>query len=147
MNIQKIDLQKFNGQKIGSAPSNLPKNFKLFGVKDESEAPEFTMSQLKSQLEENQSKSFEDGYKKGSEDITQYIEKKLSIKDGETTKDGMFTLKTVECLGSCGTAPMMQCGHKYYENLTTDSVDEIISTLKEQNQAQVYVSNDFFREN
>jgi NADH-quinone oxidoreductase subunit E len=59
----------------------------------------------------------------------------------------MFTLKTVECLGSCGTAPMMQCGHKYYENLTTDSVDEIISTLKEQNQAQVYVSNDFFREN
>jgi hypothetical protein len=42
---------------------------------------------------------------------------------------------------------MMQCGHKYYENLTTDSVDEIISSLKEQNQAQVYVSNDFFREN
>jgi NADH-quinone oxidoreductase subunit E len=84
---------------------------------------------------------------KGSEDITQYIEKKLNIKEGETTKDGMFTLKTVECLGSCGTAPMMQCGHKYYENLTTDSVDEIISTLKEQNQAQVYVSNDFFREN
>jgi NADH-quinone oxidoreductase subunit E len=47
---------------------------------------------------------------RGAEDVVKHIEKKLNIKEGETTKDGMFTLKTVECLGSCGgTAPMLQC--------------------------------------
>src|SRR5690349_19143027 len=50
----------------------------------------------------------------GAEDIIRYIEKKLNIKDGETTADGMFTLKTVECLGSCGTAPMLQCGAEFH---------------------------------
>ncbi|MEO8087355.1 MAG: NAD(P)H-dependent oxidoreductase subunit E [Bacteroidota bacterium] len=63
----------------------------------------------------------------GAEDIVRYIEKKLNIRDGETTKDGMFTLKTVECLASCGTAPMMQIGEKYHENLTTDKVDMILN--------------------
>ncbi|HRH36488.1 MAG TPA: NAD(P)H-dependent oxidoreductase subunit E, partial [Catalimonadaceae bacterium] len=52
----------------------------------------------------------------GAEDIVHHIEKKLGIKEGETTADGMFTLKTVECLGSCGTAPMMQCGAQFHEN-------------------------------
>jgi NADH-quinone oxidoreductase subunit E len=66
---------------------------------------------------------------RGAEDIVEHIEKKLNIKDGETTADGMFTLKTVECLGSCGTAPMLQCGANYYENLTNEKVDELFEEL------------------
>ena len=66
----------------------------------------------------------------GAEDIVRYIEKKLNIKVGETTSDGMFTLKTVECLASCGTAPMMQIGEKYHENLTTDKCDLILNEYK-----------------
>jgi len=66
----------------------------------------------------------------GAEDIVRYIEKKLNVRDGETTKDGMFTLKTVECLASCGTAPMMQIGEKYHENLSTEKVDQILNDCK-----------------
>jgi NADH-quinone oxidoreductase subunit E len=62
----------------------------------------------------------------GAEKIIKYIEKKLNIKVGETTPDGIFTLKTVECLASCGTAPMMQVGENYYENLTEAKVDELL---------------------
>jgi NADH-quinone oxidoreductase subunit E len=62
----------------------------------------------------------------GSDDIIQYIDKKLGIKPGETTADGMFTLKTVECLGACGYAPMMQLGKTYREHLTKEKVDQII---------------------
>jgi len=63
----------------------------------------------------------------GAEDIVRYMESKLGIKEGETTADGMFTLKTVECLASCGTAPMMQIGEKYHENLTCEKVDTILN--------------------
>jgi NADH-quinone oxidoreductase subunit E len=66
----------------------------------------------------------------GAEDIVKYIEKKLNIKVGETTKDGMFSLKVAECLGSCGTAPMLQCGASYHENLTYEKVDAILETYK-----------------
>jgi len=66
----------------------------------------------------------------GAEDIVNYLEKKLNIKDGETTADGMFTLKTVECLASCGTAPMMQIGETYHENLTTQKCDTILGEYK-----------------
>ncbi len=69
---------------------------------------------------------------RGSDDIVAYLEKKLNIHVGETTKDGLFTLKTVECLGSCGTAPMLQCGAKYHENLTPDKVDALIESLRNQ---------------
>ncbi len=62
----------------------------------------------------------------GSDNIIQYIQEKLGIKPGETTKDGLFTLKTVECLGACGYAPMMQMGKTYREHLTKDKVDAII---------------------
>ena len=62
----------------------------------------------------------------GSDEIIQYIGKKLGIKPGETTADGMFTLKTVECLGACGYAPMMQLGKTYREHLTKEKVDKII---------------------
>src|SRR3569832_178059 len=66
----------------------------------------------------------------GAEDIVRYIEKKLNIKEGETTADGLFTLKTVECLACCGTAPMMQIGEKYHENLTPNKVDTILGDYK-----------------
>ncbi len=62
----------------------------------------------------------------GSDDITDYIKQKLNIKVGETTEDKMFTLKTVECLGACGYAPMMQLGQNYREHLTKEKVDAII---------------------
>ncbi len=62
----------------------------------------------------------------GSDDIIKYIYDKLGIKPGETSEDGMFTLKTVECLGACGYAPMMQMGKNYREHLTKEKVDAII---------------------
>jgi NADH-quinone oxidoreductase subunit E len=63
---------------------------------------------------------------RGSDDIIAYIQQKLGIKVGETTPDGLFTLKTVECLGACGYAPMMQLGKFYREHLTKEKVDAII---------------------
>lgn len=63
---------------------------------------------------------------RGSYDIITYIYEKLGIKPGETTKDGLFTLKTVECLGACGYAPMMQLGKNYREHLTKEKIDAII---------------------
>ena len=57
--------------------------------------------------------------------------KKLNIKDGETTEDGLFTLKPAECLGACGYAPMMQLGKFYHENLTIEKVDEILDLCRE----------------
>lgn len=67
----------------------------------------------------------------GSDDIIAYIQEKLGIKPGETTADGLFTLKTVECLGACGYAPMMQMGKFYKEHLTKQRVDEIIAECRE----------------
>lgn len=66
----------------------------------------------------------------GSDDIVKYIYEKLGIKPGETTSDGMFTLKTVECLGACGYAPMMQMGKNYREHLTKEKVDAIIAECR-----------------
>jgi NADH-quinone oxidoreductase subunit E len=64
---------------------------------------------------------------KGSDDIIEYIKQKLGIGVGETTADGNFTLKTVECLGACGYAPLMQLGKHYREHLTKESVDALIA--------------------
>ena len=66
----------------------------------------------------------------GSDDIIKYIFEKLGIKPGETTGDGLFTLKTVECLGACGYAPMMQMGKTFREHLTKDKVDSIIDECR-----------------
>ena len=66
----------------------------------------------------------------GSDNIIKYIFEKLGIKPGETTTDGMFTLKTVECLGACGYAPMMQLGKNYREHLTKEKVDAIIEECR-----------------
>jgi NADH-quinone oxidoreductase subunit E len=66
----------------------------------------------------------------GSDDIIKYIGEKLNIKPGQTTEDGLFTLKTVECLGACGYAPMMQMGKTYREHLTKEKVDAIIAECR-----------------
>jgi NADH-quinone oxidoreductase subunit E len=66
----------------------------------------------------------------GAEDLVKFIEKKLGIKEGQTTPDGMFTLKTVECLASCGTAPMMQIGETYHESLTFETCGNILDDYK-----------------
>src|SRR5690348_7592891 len=67
---------------------------------------------------------------RGSDDIIHYIYEKLGIKPGETTKDGLFTLKTVECLGACGYAPMMQMGKTFREHLTKEKIDAIVDECR-----------------
>ena len=66
----------------------------------------------------------------GSDDIIKHIGDKLKIKPGQTTTDGLFTLKTVECLGACGYAPLMQMGKTYREHLTKEKVDAIIEECR-----------------
>jgi NADH-quinone oxidoreductase subunit E len=66
----------------------------------------------------------------GEPEITEHICNRLGIHAGETTEDGKFTVSRVECLGSCGTAPMMQIGFDYHEDLTTEKVDEILDSLE-----------------
>lgn len=66
----------------------------------------------------------------GSDQIITYIHEKLGIKPGETSADGLFTLKTVECLGACGYAPMMQLGKHFREHLTKEKVDAIIDECR-----------------
>lgn len=66
----------------------------------------------------------------GADGLVEYLEKKLGIKKGETTRDNLFTLISVECLGSCATAPMMQINNDFYENLTPQKVDQILEELR-----------------
>jgi len=66
----------------------------------------------------------------GEPRITDHICSKLGIHPGETTADGKFTVSLVECLGSCGTAPMMQIGFDYHEDLTIEKTDKILDSLK-----------------
>ena len=69
-------------------------------------------------------------YLRGSERVTNYIKNKLGINPGETTPDGKFTLSEVECLASCGTAPVMQINDDYCENLSEEMIDRIFENLK-----------------
>ena len=68
----------------------------------------------------------------GAERILQYLKNKLQIEEGETTADGLFTIKTVECLASCGTGPVLQIGpeYRYHENLTEEKIDQLIDELR-----------------
>jgi NADH-quinone oxidoreductase subunit E len=65
----------------------------------------------------------------GSDELVDHLRKKLGIKEGEVTPDGKFSLVRVECLGSCGTAPMFQLNDDYHENLTLEGVDELLDGL------------------
>ena len=66
----------------------------------------------------------------GAEHLIEHVARKIGVKPGETTADGRFTLSTAECLGSCGTAPVMQINDDYYENLSEDSVDALLDGLR-----------------
>jgi NADH-quinone oxidoreductase subunit E len=72
----------------------------------------------------------------GGEAIQSYLEKKLAIKTGETTPDGLFTLKAVECLGACGSAPVMQINTEFYEFLTQEKIDQIIENLTQKSKEE-----------
>ncbi|HET8962572.1 MAG TPA: NADH-quinone oxidoreductase subunit NuoE [Chitinophagales bacterium] len=80
---------------------------------------------------------------RGAEDVVEHLEKRLGIKEGETTADGMFTIKTVECLGSCGTAPMMQVGASFHENLTLEKVNALLDDYKAQGKQKSYTDLDY----
>ena len=66
----------------------------------------------------------------GGEEIIEYLKKKLDINIGETTPDGMFTLRTVECIGACGYAPAMQVNSEFYEFLTPERIDNLLKDLR-----------------
>ena len=66
----------------------------------------------------------------GAERIIAYTQQKLGIKTGQTTPDGLFTIKTVECLGACGYAPMMQVGEFYHEHLTEEKIDQFLEDCR-----------------
>ena len=67
---------------------------------------------------------------RGAETVTAFIKQKLGISPGQTTPDGRFTLSEVECLASCGTAPIMQVNDDYYENLTEGKISEVLNSLE-----------------
>lgn len=66
----------------------------------------------------------------GSDELIQHIEQKLEISVGETTSDGLFTLKTAECLGGCGYGPLLQCRNKFHEQLNIEKVDALIEQYR-----------------
>ncbi|MFC6996021.1 NADH-quinone oxidoreductase subunit NuoE family protein [Rufibacter roseus] len=67
---------------------------------------------------------------RGSDQLIEHLENRLGCKVGETSADGNFTLKTVECLASCGTGPMLQVREKFYENLDAASANQMLEDLK-----------------
>ncbi|MBI3804780.1 MAG: NADH-quinone oxidoreductase subunit NuoE [Nitrospirae bacterium] len=66
----------------------------------------------------------------GAGSVIEHLQDRLGIKVGETTPDGVFSLRLVECLASCGTGPMMQINNRYYENLTSEKIDRILDDLR-----------------
>lgn len=68
----------------------------------------------------------------GSDQIIDHLKQKLGVEVGGTSADGMFTLKTAECLGACGYGPMLQCGKHYHEHLTTEKVDALLETFRKE---------------
>jgi NADH-quinone oxidoreductase subunit E len=67
---------------------------------------------------------------RGSDEMFEHLEKKLGIEAGQVTPDGKFSLVRVECLASCGTAPMLQLNDMYHEDLTTEQVDRLLDDLE-----------------
>ncbi len=66
----------------------------------------------------------------GAPGLLGHLREKLTIAEGETTADGLFTLSTVECLGACGSAPVMQVNEDYFENLNIEKLDSLLEDLK-----------------
>ncbi len=72
---------------------------------------------------------------RGSDRLVEHLQARLGIKPGETTPDGVFTLKTVDCLASCGTAPVMMVNEEYHERLTLEAVDRLLDELRARTKA------------
>jgi NADH-quinone oxidoreductase subunit E len=68
-------------------------------------------------------------YLRGADELIEYISERLGVPVGGTTEDGKFTLKTIECLASCGTGPAMLVDERYYEQLTRERIDDVLSAL------------------
>jgi len=68
----------------------------------------------------------------GAEDLVAHLESRLGVRDGETTPDGLFTLRSTECLGACGMGPVIQVGEKYHERMTPEKVDVLLDELRSQ---------------
>jgi len=73
----------------------------------------------------------------GAMSIVEHIQNKLGISVGGSTEDGVFSLKVVECLAACGSAPMMQINDRYYEHLTPEKVDQILSDLRQRGESEL----------
>ncbi len=69
-------------------------------------------------------------YLLGKQEIIDYLQRELGIKPGEITEDGLFSLEEVECLGHCGTAPVVQVNGEFYENMDVEKLKELLATLK-----------------
>ena len=69
-------------------------------------------------------------YLLGKQEIVDYLKHELGIKPGEVSEDGQFSLEEVECLGHCGTAPVVQVNGEFYENMNVDKLKELLATLK-----------------
>lgn len=67
---------------------------------------------------------------RGSSHVVDYLKDKLGIQLGDTTQDGRFTIRSVECLGACVNAPMMQVNKDYHENLTFEKIDQVLEQYK-----------------
>lgn len=67
----------------------------------------------------------------GAYDVLDHLERRLAIKEGATTPDGLFTLSSVECIGACDVAPVMMINERYHDNLTNERLDEILDSLEE----------------
>ncbi len=70
---------------------------------------------------------------RGSYKLYEHVKEKLDIDNGGLTGDNLFSLEEVECMGSCGTAPMIAVNNDYFENLDIEKLDQIIESLKNQN--------------
>jgi NADH-quinone oxidoreductase subunit E len=73
---------------------------------------------------------------RGAEDVVKHLSETLGIKVGETTSDQLFTLRTVECLGACVNAPMLQCGREYHEKLTPEKLDALVADYRKQEKSE-----------
>lgn len=71
---------------------------------------------------------------RGGEEILEHTEKKLGIKNKQSTPDGLFHVEEVECIGACSWAPAMMLNYEYHENLTPEKIDELIDRIKKKEQ-------------
>ena len=70
-------------------------------------------------------------YLLGKQQLVDYLQKELGVKPGHVTEDGQYSLEEVECLGHCGTAPVVQINGEFYENMTVDKLKDVLAQINE----------------